>query len=86
MSDTGKAEPAGVGWDGEWNDDKTVFTGIYTDHLGKTFIGTATWVTKHVITHRTPDDYVKVVEMPVEPHWEFTGEHECDPPPPDRGA
>jgi hypothetical protein len=71
------------GWVGEWNADKTVYTGTYTDALGKTFVGTASWLDKRIITHSTPDGYTKVVEMPVEPHWEFTGEHGCVPPPPD---
>ena len=76
------------GWAGDWNADKTVFTGTYTWPDGGYWTGTASWLTTHVIVHSTPDGYTKRVEHPVEPHWEFTGgdvggKHPI-PPPDDR--
>jgi hypothetical protein len=74
------------GWVGEWNADKTVFTGIYTALDGRTWSGDCAWTDRHVIVHSWPGMGEKRVESPVEPHWEFTGGGSIDPPAPDDRA
>lgn len=70
-------------WIGTWNDNETSFTGTYTADDGKSWTGTAIWLDKHVMVHRMMEGYEQQVEMPIEPHWEFTGGGSIDPPPPE---
>lgn len=75
-------------WEGEWNIDKTVFTGKYTWPHGATFDGEVLYLDKHVIVHEWPGMGEKRVETPAAPHFEFHGTEnppgQPDPPVPER--
>ena len=81
-----------AGWSGAWDAGEMVYTGKYIFPDGTMFVGDAHFVDHQVIVHTNADGFTKQVEMPVEPHFEFTGTWEKDgkagspmmPPDPER--